>query len=543
MTDELRSDRPDRIPPALRRILGYWPWFAAVASGVLLALCFVPWDLGGLVWLALMPLACVALLAPRRTFLLGWIAGTIFFTATFQWLHALGELFQAPPLLGLPLLLGAFLALYPALWTWIVARWVAPALQARGFTNSWSNLAAGALSASIWTALEWTRGWFLSGFGWNGLGVALHNDLPIIQLSSITGVLGLTWLIVFVNTMGVIVVRRIVGEIGPGFLKRIRWEFSITVSLVVIVFSFGLRQLIQGRGAAMSKLQIAAIQPNIPQEQKFDRAAEEQTQDTLERLTLMGAAMAPDLILWPEASTARGLFSDQGNFDRMESLRSKVQKPMLVGTVEETLESEKPRAYNSAMLLPGGTEPMKEQPPTYRKMHLVPFGEYLPLRPILNPIAGSLVPGDIDSGTEIKVFHLPTGQTAATLICFEDTLGDLTRKFAARGAQLLINITNDGWFLRTAGSEAHLHNAIFRAVENQTPLVRCGNTGVTCLVHPNGSVDRWLEPLREGFAVRTVELRPISPTFYTRYGDWLGWVCSVVTAITVGARLWLKPAK
>jgi apolipoprotein N-acyltransferase len=504
------------------RKLGIIAWLGAAASSALLALCYAPWNFGGLVWFALAPLVAAIWFGAKRPFLLGYIAGLAFFTVTFHWLHALAELFETPALYGLPLLLGAYLALYPAVWAWFLAR-ITPAT----WMNSWRNLATGALAASAWTALEWVRGWMLSGFGWNGLGVALHRDLPVIQIAEFTGTLGLSWLVAFVNVMMVIIVRRIVGEIGPGFLRRIRWEFSITVSVVVIVFSYGLRQLLQPQPPAGTTLQIAAVQPNIPQTQKFDPAAEDETLATLERLTLMAAAMQPDLILWPEASTPRGIFADQNLFDRFEKLRADVQRPMLVGTVEGDATG----FYNSAMLLPAGSESLREQPPTYRKIHLVPFGEFLPLRFLLGPVVGDLIPGDMDAGRDFTIFHL--GQTKlSTLICFEDTLGNQTRRFAEAGADLLVNLTNDGWFLRTCGAEQHLANSVLRAVENRRSLVRCGNTGVTSLVRPSGYVDRWLESHREGFAVKTVSIPAAPPTFYTRHGDWIAWAC---TAATLGA--------
>ncbi len=520
------SEDGSRRQAARLLIARIWPWAAALGSGVLLALCYAPWDRGGFIWFALTPLICAVWFGTKRPFLIGYIAGLVFFTITFQWLHALGELFEAPALIGLPLLLGAYLALYPALWTWFLAR-ITPAT----WINSWRNLATGALAASAWTALEWVRGWMLSGFGWNGLGVALHRDLPMIQIAEITGTLGLTWLVAFVNVMIVIVVRRIVGEMGPGFLRRIRWEFSISVALVVVVFSYGLRQLVRPQAPARTTLQIAAIQPNIPQQQKFDPTAEDEMLATLERLTLMAAAMQPDVILWPEAATPRGVFADQALFDRFEKLRAAVPCPMLVGTVEQTLEANTPRVFNSAFLLPPGPEPLREPPPTYRKIHLVPFGEFLPLRPLLNPIAGDLVPGDIDPGHERTIFPLRDAKFCA-LICFEDTLGDLTRRFVQDGANLLVNITNDGWFLRTCGAETHLANSVLRAVENRRPLVRCGNGGVTALVRPTGHVERWLEPHREGFAVRGVPLADGPQTFYTQRGDWLAWLCA---AVSVGA--------
>lgn len=530
--------------PFRRRLNAVWPWVAAVASGAMLALCLPPWDLGGLVWFALTPLVCVSVWpedagAPRRrrVFLPGYLAGLIFFTTTFHWLGALGQLFEAPALFGIPPLLGAYLALYPAAWSWFFARVLAPSAESRRFGRSWHNLGLGVLGASAWTALEWMRGWFLGGFSWNGLGVALHRDLPMIQIAEFTGTLGLTWLVAFVNVMIVIVVRRILGELGPGFLKRVRWEFTVSMVIVVLVFSYGIRQLLRAPGAVTANLQIAVIQPNIPQEQKFDRAADAKSQKTLERLTLMAAALEPDLFVWPEASTARGIFSDPGHAASLMALRRRVSKPILVGTIEDTLVEGKPRTFNSAMLIPPGAKPLAEQPPTYRKIHLVPFGEYLPLRPLLGWLVGGLVPGDIDAGKEFTVFQHGTLAEFAALICFEDTDGPLTRRFVANGADLLVNITNDGWFLRTIGMEQHLANAVLRAVENRRSLVRCGNTGVTALVRPNGSVERWLEPHREGFAVKAVEVREAPLTFYTRNGDWVAWLSA---ALTLGALVRLR---
>ena len=514
-----------------------WPWLAALASGALLALSYPPADRGGLIWIALTPLIAAVWFQREkpRPFLLGYVAGLVFFTATFYWLHSLGTLFHAPLLLGLPLLLALYLALYPACFAWFLARVLAPRGEDRAFPNSLRNLALGALGAGAWTALEWTRGWLLTGFGWNGLGVALHRDLPMIQIADLTGVLGLTWLVAFVNLMLVIVARRIAGDIGANFLKRIRWEFSLSVALVVFVFSYGVRALLRPAPAPARTARIAAIQPNIPQQEKFDPAFEDEVFNTLEKLTLVASETKPDLILWPEAATPRGIFADEVNWDFIQRITATASCPLLVGTVEEYQEGERPRAFNSAVLLTRDRDP--RHLPTYRKMHLVPFGEYLPLRPLLDPIAGSLVPGDIAPGTEIVVMDSPAGKLAP-LICFEDTLGDLTRRFVANGAELLVNLTNDGWFLRTAGPEQHLANAIFRAVENRRPLLRCTNTGVTCLVQPTGFIDprARLQPHTAGFLSQTIPIGGPAPTFYTRHGDWVAWLSTLATLAAVARR-------
>jgi apolipoprotein N-acyltransferase len=510
-----------------------WPWIAAFTTGLLLAGAFPPVDRGGLIWFALAPLVtAVWFSGSRRPGLLGYLAGLVFFTLTFHWLGALGVLFQAPLLYGLPLLLGAYLALYPAAWCWFLGKVLAPPGESRRFSNSWRNLGMGIVAASAWTLLEWVRGWLLGGFGWNSLGVALHRDLATMQIVELTGVPGLTWLVTFVNVMGVIVVRRIVGDLGPRFLTRIRWEFSITVALVVGVFAYGVRALSASRQLPAKTVRIAAVQPNIPQQQKFDTALEDEVFAQLERLTLPLAAFHPDIVLWPESATPRGLFADQTNFDFVKRIAADVRAPLLLGTVTSDADR---GDYNCAMLVSSNGEELTVHD-VYAKMRLVPFGEYLPLRPILDPIAGNLVPGDFKPGEKMTIFERNFGRFAA-LICFEDTAGDLTRRFVRDGAEALINITNDGWFLRTAGAEQHFANAVFRAVENRRPLVRCCNTGVTALVLPTGQVERWIQPHTQGGSIKPVSFLGGPLTFYTRMGNWWIWGCFFPVVLAIAFRL------
>jgi apolipoprotein N-acyltransferase len=342
--------------------------------------------------------------------------------------------------------------------------------------------------------------------------------------------------------MLVIVVRRIAGELGVNFLKRIRWEFSLSVCLVVFVFAYGLRAILSRGTPPPATAHIVALQPNIPQQEKFDRAIEDEVFARLERLTRAADALRPDLILWPEAATPRGIFADELNWEFIQRITNAASCPLLVGTVEDYIEGEHPGAYNSAILLTRGQSP--EKLPTYRKTHLVPFGEYLPLRPLLGWIAGGLVPSDISPGKGFAVLDTPVGKIAP-LICFEDTLGDLTRSFVAGDAQLLINLTNDGWFLRTAGAEQHLANAIFRAVENRRPLLRCTNTGITCLIDTHGFVDRGrLRAFEQGLSNHSVHLEKNPPlTFYTRHGDWIAWLSALLAiGCVVKARIMRKAA-
>ncbi len=157
-----------------------------------------------------------------------------------------------------------------------------------------------------------------------------------------------------------------------------------------------------------------------------------------------------------------------------------------------TLDVENGKDYNAAVLISGATQEMQ----VYWKVHLVPFGEYVPLRrsfPLFAAVAKEWVPGDFAAGKRYTLFHLTNGNAQiAPLICFEDTIGDLTRQFVIRGANLLVNVTNDAWFLYSAGSQQHLMNAIFRCVETRRPMVRAANTGVTCFVNQFGRVTQVL---------------------------------------------------
>jgi len=323
------------------------------------------------------------------------------------------------------------------------------------------------------------------------------------------------------------------------FLTRIRWEFSATMALVVFVFAYGMHALLRKDSTPTVPLRVAAIQPNVPQSEKHDLAMEDDIAERLDRLTGLAALAQPhpQLFIWPEASTPRSMFADQASYDFVVNQAKRTGSALLIGTTDFDPDGD----YNIAALLTERGEGLQR----YRKIHLVPFGEYLPLRPVSTAIVGQLVPSDFTPGTDYTVLKLPDPPIRlAALICFEDSLGDLTRRFVGRGAELLVNITNDGWFAKSPAARQHLANALFRAVENRRPLIRCGNTGVTCAVDIHGRVDLWLNPFEEGFtSVREVSVPTTSAlTFYTRFGDWFTWV-SAGLAFLVGAdRIRRRPA-
>jgi apolipoprotein N-acyltransferase len=259
------------------------------------------------------------------------------------------------------------------------------------------------------------------------------------------------------------------------------------------------------------------------------------TFDKFTRLSQMALQSNPALLMWPESSMPEPFLPDQASYKFVTEFAESAKVDLLLGVIDE----DETDGYNAAVLV--SEEGARTQ--HYRKLHLVPFGEYVPGRhtiPGIGAIVGDQVPADFGVGKEHTVFQLSTdGVAAAPLICFEDTIGELTRRFVLRGANLLANVTNDGWFLRSAGSQQHLANAVFRCVETRLPMVRSANTGVTCFINRFGRVTQVLlddsgSQFTEGVLTGDVDV-PIAPrhTFYVRHGEVFGQACVVITGATL----------
>jgi apolipoprotein N-acyltransferase len=511
------------------------PWIGALISGGLLALCYAPVNWGGLVWIALTPLISALWFSEPwsrretlRRFLLGYVTGAAYFIGCFHWLVTV----TVAGWIALCL----FLAIYPALWAVLVA-----ALKPRQspfearpvWMKSWNNLLIAAAAAAGWVGLEWLREVVFTGFGWNNLGIALHENIALIQICDLTGVGGLSFLIVMVNLILVLTAKRLRVEIGHHKLRP-HYDFSLTVALVAIVFGYGVRELFK-KPVPSAPISIAAIQGNVPIHEKRDPAQEEEILEEHIRLTEDAMAMQPDLIIWPEAATPQPLFSDQRSWDVVRSLAEKHSGDFLLGTVNLDTTGD----FNSAVLLTENGRTAQ----TYNKIHLVPFGEFLPFRSLVPYPAWvtSQVPGDFDSGREptlLEMAHRPV--KIAALICFEDTLGDLARRFVRQGAQLFVVLTNDGWFLKSAGARQHVQHSIFRCAETKIPMVRAANTGLTCIIDSHGRILHSLEDAEggmffEGILFSEVDV-PQDPkmTFYTRYGDAFSLTCLGAGILTGG---------
>jgi len=551
----------------LPRLLRFWPWLAAICSGLLCAACFAPFDLTWLCWIALTPLL-VAVWFSRgtgrhrwlRNLLLGYVAGLTFFWTAFSWLTTV-------TVLGW-FVLQFYMAIYFAAWTWLCGllqprertaephstKWDQMLAQARSgaprsrspWIKSTNNLLLALLVAAAWSTQEWFRGWVFSGFGWNGLGVALHDTWPLIQIAEFTGVPGLSFLVAFANVIALTTVYRLYLEVSTHSVRP-HFDLTLTLATIVGVLTFGLRatQLSQ----PTKPLRVAAVQSNVPQNQKFDPQFTHKIFNQFRRLSeiALRSTPPPDLLIWPESAMPGPVLADRESYQFVMDLAATAESDILLGTIDE----QNGDLYNAAVLFSDGGEQVQ----VYRKVHLVPFGEYVPGRhsvPLLARIVGDQVPGDFKAGRNHTVFELTNSEVKlAPLICFEDTIGELTRRFVLPtennpGANLLVDITNDGWFLRSAGSHQHLANAIFRCVETRRPMVRAANTGVTCFVNQFGRVIQKLQDdtgstFTEGVLTGEVKIPTENEiTFYTRHGELFAKSCAVLTGIATVVALALR---
>ena len=491
---------------------------AAVLSGILLFLSFPPFEIAFLGWVALIPLilACAGA-APRRAAGLGWLSGAVFFLGTLFWLRHVTWLgFIA-------------LAFYCALYVIPFALFISLRVcgwrsMARFKTLGWITGAA-----AVWAASEYLRATLITGFPWNPLGVSQYAQGSLIQIAEWGGVYLLSALMVFVNVAGAATILQYASGLrSSGY--RIHIELMSAMLLVALASSFGLHVLLV-RAPAGEPVRVALIQPNIPEVGNWEMADPELIYERLELLTeLAGHSQDLNLIIWPETALPDCVRYSARSADLVQRMASGANVPLLAGSIDSVWRSDgKPDFYNGSMLFNARGELLN----SYYKQHLVLFGEYIPFEGKI-PFINALTPigSSFRAGEEATVFHLPDDlRSFSVLICFEDTLPPLARRAARRGATWLVNQTNDSWFDPDCGSKQHMANAVFRCIETRLPMVRCTNTGITCLVDVTGRITQTLAPRVEGFQV--VEVTPSDPvrkpTLYTRFGDWFAQACLLGT--------------
>lgn len=470
-------------------------------------------------WLGLIPLAYFGVRERpnlKQSFFLGWFAGATHFLTTFSWLTTV-------TVAGW-LLLCLYLAIYPALW---FVLWVRLAGSDPERMRSWGNIRHVVLGASAWVVTEWLRGTVFSGFGWNGLGVSQGNLLLVAQLAELGGIPLLSWVVAYGGLTLTLTARRFELEIRGRQAWKPRWDFTAGVLVLGLSMVFGAKAVRRFEEKPGLTLTVGAIQPAVPQDPwksaKMTKVARELTRWSEIALAENGPI---DLLVWPESLAGTGWREEPELQAAVEQTRRWGARSLLLGS----LDIRGAETFNSAVLFTGREG---QEPQVYDKSHLVIMGEYVPLAGVF-PWLRKLVPpsGDLTAGKTSGILELAErGIKIAPLICFEDSVARLVRRAARQLPHLLVNLTNDAWFGKSAGAEQHLENARFRSIETRLPLVRATNDGVTAWIHPRGMImakvmdEEGKTHQAPGFISADLDLSEPRATFYTTWGDWLVWVC------------------
>ena len=519
-------------------------WWWCALSGLLLVAGFAPFSCATCGWIALAPAWWVitrSARARRQPVRHGYLIGLVYFGGVFWWISnvtAIGAFF-----------LVLYLALYPAIWFLLVARLVAWRPGGTPVSVLFQALAA----AALWVTLEWWRSWFLTGFNWNELGISQAPSVVFRQLAAFGGVRLISFVLVTVNILWAEGVLGIVKTLREKRVVRASWPFAAALFIVAVSFALGWHHLQRHRGEALRPgLTFACIQPDIPQIpydsdepyidfQNTEIAALEKT----EKLSLDAIAGKPDLLIWPEAMIDEGVFNDRPLHEAVRDVCLAYGGYFLLGSQDFDIGGGR-KLYNAAYLFTPGGEQYEE----YRKTRLVILGEFLPFSdtfPWLRKLAG--VGMDFTPGPGPKLFTMKNPPlTFAPLICFEDTLPEVVDKTVRLRPDFFITITNDGWYrgwYAAWGVRQHLNEAVFRCVEHDRPMIRCANTGISCIIDQSGIVtDRFLgssgaEIDVGGIFARKLEFYPTHGTPYERWGDWIVLISSLVS-VMLGLRFFSR---
>jgi len=495
-----------------------------ILSALFLILSFPVINFEIFVWFAFLPLFFVIKdKKPIHAFLQSYLCGLIFFAGTIYWLINV-------TFIGF-LILILYLALYFGIFGFIFS-----------FTRSRLNpLMSLFFIPSVWVLLEYVRSHLFTGFGWALLGYSQYLNLAIIQIASITGVWGVSFLIMLIN---VFIYKTISYRLKVRLEKQIL-PFSTTFYLLPFLLLFlsigyGFYKL-QGIGQEGAPFRISVVQANIPQAIKWEEGAKDKILGEYLHLSGISALDKPDLIIWPEAALPEILEQQIYFKDNLKEFLYNTKIPLLLGAV--ILEGD--NYYNSAILVSRKGRLIQR----YDKIHLVPFGEYIPFKNIF-PFLQTIVPiGDFSAGREYTVFlhekenPRPDIQFqfakqpiySSVLICFEDIFPEISRCFIKKGADFLINITNDAWFGDTSSPYQHLQASVFRAIENSVYLVRAANTGISAFITPRGEIypffdsDSGRQTFVSGYMTREIYPSLRQNSLYTQWGDWLVLVCLIIS--------------
>ncbi len=499
-------------------------YFWAVISGLILTAGFPKINFNWCVWFALIPLL-VAMrdASPRQGLRLGIAAGMAHYIGLLYWLvhtmHTYGYLpiYQSVTIL---IIMAVILSLFMGTFGWLAA------LFAKTPNRLW-------LIPILWTALEYVRTYIFTGFPWGFLGHTQFRHIWMIQIADIVGVYGLSFLIVAINIALFKCFSAFFRYKWKGYpisIKRAGLSIGIGSGLLAAALFYGHSRINQVDHALKqaTKVNIALIQGNIDQSIKWEPSFQNTTIDRYNRLSQFSMSADPDLVVWPETAAPFYFRYDKGLTQKVIRNVKKSKTAYIIGSPTVIIDGKEIKYYNSAYLISqNGTIGDK-----YDKVHLVPFGEYVPLKKWF-PFIGKMVEqiGDFRPGK--KGGTLPWKKASLGMqICYEIIFPDLSRAMVQNGADLLVNITNDAWFGDTGAAYQHFAMAVFRAVENKRALARSANTGISGFVDPAGRILATTNIYEEKVLTRSVPVLK-ETTIYTRYGDFFAVACLSATILLI----------
>jgi apolipoprotein N-acyltransferase len=486
----------------------------------LLFLSFPKYGSGMVAWIALVPL----LLALRKesvksALMTGFCAGLVFNVGLIYWIALVVVNYgYLPWAIGLAamLFLAAYLSLYVALFAGGIAY-----LQEKGI----NQVIAAPL---VWTCLEYCKSHLLTGFPWENLAYSQYLNPHVIQLADITGLYGITFLIVFINAViGNLLAYVLAGRVGRSW-QSLAGEALGAGVLLVALFIYGDLRIteVQRKLKTSPSLDVALIQGNIDQSLKWNPQNQQATLTTYTSLSNLKRSSGSRLIVWPETAVP---FYFQDVDDRSRQVYQVVKDTgswFLFGSPSYIKEQSGVSYLNSAFLV----SPEGRIAGRYDKVHLVPYGEYVPLRtlfPFISKLAVGV--GDFRAGQGYHPLAMGDHQLGV-LICYEAIFPEASRIYRKKGAELLVNITNDAWFGFSSAPYQHLSMTVFRAVENRLYIVRAANTGISAIVDPTGGIiaqsSLFVATSLSG-KVRFIDTK----TFYMAYGDLFVYLCLISLAV------------
>jgi apolipoprotein N-acyltransferase len=517
--------------------MSQWPVrliLLAATTGILLPYCFPRYDLGLLAWVALIPLHIALDGLSRRTqaFWLGWLAGIISATGIMSWVVTAMNTYGKVPVVfsyGIMLLLTAYLGLYVALYS-------AGVVWFRMLVPRYGLFAA----PCLWVTLELLRTYLFSGLPWSLLGYSQYRQLDLIQIADHLGVYGVSFLIVLTN----VALAELYLWLSPLFRgfrpARLPWELVTTAAMLVGLSWAYSTSLIASEGIERPKavLRVGVVQPNIDQAVKWNQAYRDETLRRYDRLT-ESFGYGTDLVVWPEAATPFIYEREPVYQLQLVAMANRASAPLLFGSPAVRFDADrKPFLLNSAYLL----SPDGQLLGRYDKQHLVPFGEYIPLKSSLLFFLEKLVEGIGDfqagPGPTILSFQLKGSDGGGparrvklgVVICYEVIFPDLVRRMPIGGAEFLVTITNDAWFGDSSAPYQHFSMVVFRSVENHLAFARAANTGISGFIDPFGRIIAASPLFTETSLQAEIPVRQ-EKTFYSRHGDVFAYGCMLISLL------------